>query len=250
MMYQELTPDSRLSHLIEYYWMLEAEVDAAYNPEILFPDTSTHLAIVADAEPYMLGSRVNAMQVERSETGHSLFGIKFRPGGYYSLFGKSPGEITNTVAEVSALRLFPSGILDSLSPQMELKQFFDEWFLQFFRNSKTPDKRIMYAVHRIECSMGQINIRNLKEEIFLSSRQFERIFKEQIGISAKRYAQITRFNHAVTTLQTATDKNLASLAYDLGYFDYPHMTHDFMKLSGATPANFLDDYKTSLFYNN
>lgn len=250
MQYQELSPDPRLSHLIEYYWMLNAKGDSSFNPEILFPDTSIHLAIDADAEPYALGSRINAMQVERSETGHSLFGVKFRPGGYYALFGKSPEEIINTVAEVSALGLFPPGILESLRPEIELKQFFDEWFLQFLPKSKAPDKRITYAVHCIESSRGNISVSRLTDKIFLSSRQFERLFKEQVGIGAKRYAQIIRFNRAVAALNGTRDENMASLAYDLGYFDYPHMVHDFTKLAGVTPARFIERYKTSLFYND
>jgi len=73
----------------------------------------------------------------------------------------------------------------------------------------------------------------------LSVRQFERRFAEHVGIPAKRYARIVRFNAALEAKRTAPRRAWADIAHEFGYYDQMHMVRDFERFAGESPATFV-----------
>ena len=77
----------------------------------------------------------------------------------------------------------------------------------------------------------------------LSLRQFERRFKQLMGVSPKVFARLLRFEALRDALIEAWRQEavlcLADLAYHSGYQDQAHLIHEFKTWTGYTPGAFL-----------
>jgi AraC-like DNA-binding protein len=96
---------------------------------------------------------------------------------------------------------------------------------------------VFNAVHRLIHEKQNQRVEMLSAQYCLSTRQFERKFKELSGFSPKLYSRIMRFQAATANYRT-TKKTLTSIAYDCGYYDQSHFIHDFKAFSGLHPRHY------------
>lgn len=75
----------------------------------------------------------------------------------------------------------------------------------------------------------------------LSLSQFERLFRQQMGVSPKLYARIVRFDYAFRLKETAPSLDWLTVALHAGYHDYQHLVKDFRQFAGTTPPRLLAD---------
>lgn len=254
MFYKEIIPDIQLRQYIACYWMIITEDANDYNPDFLLPDTVNHLVLdfgTSNMHSYIIGSLTRVLQVEKTNTKHCLFGIKFRPCGYYALFNNSPKDIADTVADHPFNKLYQS-IENTLTPLNidELVTIINRALLQKIKQAHSADQRIIYAADLLDTGKGAIRITDVAQRCCLSIRQFERLFSEQVGITAKKYAQVKRFNNFISLLSEQPDQSLQQLAYHAGYYDHAHLAHDFTKITGLPPAEFTRQYKMSHLYTD
>ncbi len=71
-----------------------------------------------------------------------------------------------------------------------------------------------------------------------SRRQVERRVRALTGTSPKRLASLSRFQLVRDALWANPSTDLARLAIASGYADQPHMTREFRRYAGRTPARF------------
>jgi len=76
-----------------------------------------------------------------------------------------------------------------------------------------------------------------------SRRWLSQRFKEQIGVSPKAYARLLRFQRVVQQVAAGQRIEWADVAADLGFADQAHLTHEFRRFSGLTPAAFLASHR-------
>jgi AraC-like DNA-binding protein len=67
----------------------------------------------------------------------------------------------------------------------------------------------------------------------------QRLLKQQTGRSPVFWLRLARVRRAASRL--AHPRNLAELAYDMGYADQAHMTREFRYWLGATPRQISHD---------
>ncbi|GAA4462847.1 helix-turn-helix domain-containing protein [Nibrella saemangeumensis] len=79
----------------------------------------------------------------------------------------------------------------------------------------------------------------------LSISQFERKFREQMGVSPKLFARIVRFDRAFWLKETNPQLDWLSVALQTGYYDYQHLVKDFKQFGGTTPPLFLNQNDNS-----
>lgn len=95
------------------------------------------------------------------------------------------------------------------------------------------------ALELLYNTQGQIRISTLAAECDLSLRQFERRFKQCIGVSPKVFARLLRFEALLTSLIQGPATSLADVSSHLGYHDQAHVIHEFKTWAGCTPTAFL-----------
>lgn len=84
----------------------------------------------------------------------------------------------------------------------------------------------------LRAPVTSVNI--LADNACLSKRQFERVFRETVGMNPKEYAGIVQFQKALWLMQNG-ESNYAGIAAECGYSDQSHFIRNFKKLSGYTP---------------
>ncbi len=74
-------------------------------------------------------------------------------------------------------------------------------------------------------------------------RTLERNFKQSSGYSVKDVSGLIRFEQVRNQLWHYPDTNLAGFAHELGYTDQSHLSREFKRYSGTTPAAFARNAK-------
>jgi AraC-like DNA-binding protein len=95
-----------------------------------------------------------------------------------------------------------------------------------------------FVARGIAAARGNQSIRRLCDQASLSSERLTSLFRQQVGVTPKRYARIHRFHHTLTLLAGPV-ASLAQVAMRAGYYDQPHMNAEFRALAGLTPGQFV-----------
>jgi transcriptional regulator GlxA family with amidase domain len=76
-------------------------------------------------------------------------------------------------------------------------------------------------------------------------RTLERNFKQSSGHTVKDVSGLMRFEQVRNQLWRNPDSNIAGLAAEFGYSDQAHLSKEFKKYTGTTPAAFARKAKNS-----
>ena len=98
------------------------------------------------------------------------------------------------------------------------------------------------AVARLtHADSGVDRVSALAGELACSERTLRRRFRDELGLSVKRFARITRFQRAHAFLRGTPGADWASAVVRFGYVDQAHLIRDYRELAGTTPARFSAD---------
>jgi AraC-like DNA-binding protein len=170
------------------------------------------------------------------------FVIVFRPSAIYRLFGLPAVETINRDhaahavlgAGVSELR----EMLGNAHTFQERVQIADQFIIR--RSSRAHAAGLIeVAADEIVLNHGGCRIDSLAQHTGLSIRSFQRMFQQRIGVSAKLYSRIVRFESALKTKTASPQLSWMKVAHQFGYHDQMHMIHDFRQLSGEAPTSLL-----------
>ena len=100
-------------------------------------------------------------------------------------------------------------------------------------------ERMRSVISTIDREKGEIRVSDLASSVFLSTKQFQRVFTGHIGISPKDFLRIVRFQHALYMLQSVPGMTFSRLACECGFYDQPHLISEFKIFSGYTPKEYL-----------
>jgi AraC-like DNA-binding protein len=89
------------------------------------------------------------------------------------------------------------------------------------------------AVAAFRRTGGQAAIARLARASGISRRQFERRFREQVGLPPRLFARIVRFQRAFGALGHETG---ATIAARCGFSDQAHLVREIRRFSGQTPT--------------
>ncbi|MUG45905.1 helix-turn-helix domain-containing protein [Paenibacillus woosongensis] len=182
------------------------------------------------------------------------FGIRFFPGGIYSLLGIPQTDFSNSYIDLdlvwaSMTNEIENRIFEEPSFKKKVK-IMEEFMISFLINKpKVDDILINNLLHNIFVTKGKAKIQELSELEVISTRQMNRIFYRWIGTSPKRFCEIVRFQAVINDITNSLGKDHV-LAYDHGYFDQAHMIHDFKRFYGDSLSVAIREFGSmSDFYN-
>lgn len=177
------------------------------------------------------------------------FVIFFQPTALHHLFSLPMHELTNTDHDAR-------GVLGSwvheLEERLRESRSFEKrilianaFFLRRCSALPSPDG-ITAAAMSILYRRGSVQIPALAQRAGMSTRQFERRFTHEIGLTPKLYGRIARFESALESKALSTADTWTNVANRLGYFDQMHMIKDFKEFSGEIPTSLLAQLETNL----
>jgi len=180
-----------------------------------------------------------------------VFAMRLKPAGFCTLFGCPVSELLNTHEDLVAVlgtrfRAFAVRLRDEPDAAARLR-VAERYLLQ------AVGRRDLTYVHRaaelIREAGGDLRVADVADRVYISPRQLERAFKKTIGLSPKQYMRIARLNRVQKLLQEGRHRGLADVAYQAGYADQSHFSHDFKLLVGEPPVRFLDEQEAHVEVN-
>ncbi|GAA2726250.1 helix-turn-helix domain-containing protein [Cellulomonas aerilata] len=95
-------------------------------------------------------------------------------------------------------------------------------------------------VDLVESRPDVLRVAQICDELGLSERSLQRLVHRRLGLTPKWLIQRRRLQEAAEHLRTGTGTGTVSdLAAHLGYADQPHLHHDFSRVTGMTPGEFV-----------
>lgn len=175
--------------------------------------------------------------------GNDFLAIKaiLRPSVLFHVVKLPLNEITNTF--INAEDIWGNEICSVCDHLRELDEL-TEMITVIENFVKNRIKRITNDYHPIDKASDYIlNEKNnapidwLANQSCLSVRQFIRKFEERIGISAKTFERVIRFDKAYRMKNRHPEYDWKYISFACDYHDYQHMVKDFKEFSSLTPTS-------------
>lgn len=252
MNYQVFQPALPLRSLIDMYWLISGRLNQMEKVTLL-PDGGINLVVnlgdeiqstgfdrkIHHENIFLVGPMMKTdVQIVQNEV--FLLGVRFYPGAFsYFYRHDSIDQSANLFHE------FPRHDFPDLKKTI---LHFSTYLDQFFLDRLSPPKYSMLnCLSDIYQHIGSINIETLAKKHHTTQRQLERQFKQQIGLSPKKFVDLERFRKAFEILNTRSNQSLEAIAWSCGYYDHAHMTNDFKRFTGQPPTAFiLSDFSKAI----
>lgn len=232
-------PGAGLDRFVDHYWLSASNTD---DEVLVVPDGRVDLVIDIGRSGCALRVHGSTTRPQRQACtpGHHYLGIRLRPGQSRHFLRASAAELTDAVEDASHLlctdlRPLADGQRNA-PPDARVFARIDRLLADALRQSRTDRHHADTMVEQIEASHGAIRFRTLCERIGRSPRWLERVFLQTVGVTPKFFSQLTRARHAAGILDSSPAASLAEAAHDAGYADQSHMTREFVRIFGTTPA--------------
>jgi len=172
---------------------------------------------------------------------HLVIKVGFQPGGLHRLLSIPMKEFLDAKA-VDAKDLFGNE-LNTVSQQLkdatsfyQMKIIVEQYLLKKIKKLK-ESLPIDNALTLLIKKGGLTSIDYLASTACLSNRQFERVFKERIGLSPKFFSRLVRFANAWVIKENKSDTSWLSIAHTCGYYDQMHLIRDFKEFTATNPSH-------------
>ncbi|MFA8450085.1 MAG: DUF6597 domain-containing transcriptional factor [Bacteroidales bacterium] len=171
-----------------------------------------------------------------------MLGVCFYPDGFFPFIGIPLNEFKNGVAGpedigIHELRNIYKKLRDSKDINQRLMILEEELLLMYKVHDHHNEFRGLYSA--FQKFHQESNISLFCKENGLNIRKLERMFDKYIGVSAKTFLGIDRFQKSVNQLLYSDYNRLSDIAYENGYFDQMHFIREFKKFTSRTPRNFI-----------
>lgn len=225
-------PAPRLRPYVSHYWLSRHNRE---DSQAVLPDGSVDLVLAGDGasvQAWVYGTTTAPQSVTLASGAHYL-GVRFHPGQSRHFLRAAAAELTDTHASAQGLLAFD---LQDLPGQLAAGPVFarlDVLLERHLQACPPSASNLDAAIHSL--AVTGTPVAQAARVYGKSLRQFERQFQLDVGVGPKLYARIARFQRAARLL-TRSPLTLAELAADLGYSDQSHMSHEFRRFAGLSPA--------------
>lgn len=225
--WKTMAPPAPLSDFVESFWMI-ANNTSLDHQVVIIPDgrfdiifslkNKGELAVVLrglDTQPGPATIPANT----------AFFAISFKLLAIEYLLNEKVDSLLNEGA------VLPAGFWDVTQTDMiDLDTFAEKVSAQMMSMIKPGiDDRKRQLFQLIYSSNGTLTVKELSEKVFWSSRQINRYFNDQFGISLKAYCSIIRFRASLHHIKAG------KLFPELNYTDQTHFIKEVKKMTGVTP---------------
>lgn len=248
-------PDVRLRPYIKmYFWGRDAMPPPSQrivaNGEMglwFFRGGKTSLDGTRGMHACVMGQSVHYHDIV-SHGGIEIVGVHFSTLGARIMLGRPLRDFFDTTIELSDtddpwLKELEKQVSQTLTHH-QCWRLFDEHFLNRLATTDVEPLSIRRMRHILSCGLQQnyqVRVDDLASEACLCARQFRRVFSDIVGIAPKDYLRVMRYHLAVQQLKRHHGvRSMYDLARSAGYYDFSHLTTDFLKISGYSPKDLLE----------
>ena len=261
MLLNEIKPSLFLTDFIRLYRIIDFHFTGAVTipPKIYSPrpeqclqfyprdsETVKHLdsdSCVSNKKASCIGQHTKALQRYVGENFLS-FQVLFQPGAFYRITGVFMHELANVYLDAedifgSCVREVNEELFKATS-YTQMIQIVETFLSKLVRKTMGKEHPIDITSRMMFQQNEQYSLDSFLKASCLCHRQFDRMFKERVGIPPKQFLQIIRFDRAFRMKNRYPDKDWLSIAIHCGYHDYQHLVKDYKAFTGYTPKQFFE----------
>jgi AraC-like DNA-binding protein len=196
------------------------------------------------------GVRMTSVLTEHAGLAHGMQ-VSLTPPGAYALFGLPMHELAGSTVPLECLLGSEADLLvERLATQhswMGRFALLERALAQRLREAPLPTPGVVWAWHRLDETHGRVPVGELVDGLGWSPKRLVYRFRNEVGVSPKSLARLLRFEQAATLLERRDRPGLAAVAAGCGYYDQSHLTNEFRRITGVTPAAFADSTNVATF---
>jgi AraC-like DNA-binding protein len=256
MKYFTIQPPQSLAEYVRYFWVLEGEASIAkpyvhrsmadgcaeliFHYNGVFDELTGNNSVEKSFSAGLSGpsQRFRRFSIRQN---FGIFGVYLYPFALSQLFFIPGDEAKDEMLELGIIlgnegKELEEKMMLAMNNAVQLKIIIEFLERRLVHVKKRPPG-VFETIKYIIQTNGIINVDELAKQNFLSTRQFERNFKQFSGFNPKLFSRIIRFQNALGAYQNK-DKSLTEIAYDCGYYDQSHFIQDFKEFSGHNPKEY------------
>jgi AraC-like DNA-binding protein len=168
--------------------------------------------------------------------------VILKPHALQTLLGVNASVLTNTVVDLAEFssgdlntRLFDVG--QSMDGATLIIDYLSKKLQQVEATGRLSDGLIEESLRLIHCNAANMTVKTLLDTLNISERQFEKRFRQAVGIPPHFYIRVRRFNEAIRLMKAGRFDTLTAVAHHLNFYDQSHFIRDIRAFSGITPKS-------------
>ena len=259
-----LIPCAALRPYISRYWAWDGERELptmlpGTGAELMFHYANPVSARQSDGTTCslprtMLLSPRNERFALQTDAPAGCVSVRFRSGALRHFCRMPPGELIDQC--LSAVDIWGQGALvneekvaaaSHLSARVRL---IEDFLLQQWQACRQPAHAWLDDAFRRLYYHSAGSLDQVAAAAGVSTRQFQKVFKQYAGVSPKHFQRVARLESIVRRLLVEQRQQYLDLALDYGFYDQAHFIKDFKRFAGDTPSRYLcaANFRTH-FYN-
>lgn len=238
-----ILPSKELGIYVEQFWIVRWDLRNR-DPHLQenLPHPCVHMVLEKN-KSRIVGVVTRKFSYRLENTG-KIFGIKFRPAGFYPF-------INSPVSEFSDSSLPLADLLENcdefINKVLETEE--DEIMVQYaeqFLNSRAPlqrddnIERINQIIEKIAADRSVTKVDNLVSLFDINKRTLQRLFYIYVGINPKWVIRKYRLHEVLDKLENGC-VDVQDIINELGYSDQSHFIRDFKAVVGKPPSRHMDE---------
>ena len=251
MQHYEMDPPAALQEVIKCFWYTNMEFDElpasfevvpdGYAEIIFYFGSACSIAATGGWQPLpspFLVGLLNQPAVFYVTGQLQVIGIRCFPWTVFELLGLPPGNDGVRILQhpIARLQAPLAACLQAGGGAAALSQAA-HYFLAA-RSPTTADSLLGKAGEAMRAAGGTLPVSQVAAAAHATVRTLERKFKQAAGHTVKDVSGLMRFEQVRNHLWWHPAASLAGLAQELGYTDQAHLSREFKRYSGTTPAAF------------
>jgi AraC-like DNA-binding protein len=256
MHHQEFEPPEALQDIIKCFWYNRGDFGELQSSFEVMPDGYAEIifhfggacsisyngGLQPLPSPFMVGL-LNQPVLFYAKNRLEIIGIRCFPWTVFDLLGLPSGKdgvhiFEHPIAQLQSTlnKLIHADKIEEAIAQV--KQYFLNVRSQVAPGSYREDSMLIKAGVAMREANGTLPVSEVAAAAHATVRTLERNFKQSSGYTVKDVSGLMRFEQVRNQLWLYPDSNLAGLAHELGYTDQSHLSREFKRYSGTTPAAF------------
>jgi AraC-like DNA-binding protein len=196
------------------------------------------------SELFLYGQTIDPIALD-VKGPHKYVVIQLYPFASKYLLGIDPKVLNDECydllqIEYIAIEDYRQQLIQAKSMEKQVK-IISHLMLELIASHKVSESdKIQQAISLILAHNGQIMVKDILEQLYMTERTFERNFKSHIGLTPKQFSKIIQFQSSVSKLTQSSYNSLLDIGLDSGFSDQSHFIRTFKSYTGQTPSYYLN----------
>lgn len=246
-------PSYPLNQFIHSYIYYSGYTGSASHAHIL-PDAQARLVIEFDEnvrssldetdqakqsfkETWVAGIQSRPMTYE-ADKSNTTVSIQFKAGGLFALFGIPAVEFQDKIYEATSIDSSVGQLRELLLAECCSERIF-KLITTFLHKKIFLEYKPIKLLSLLPSLKFDQRVDNISQLVGYSKKHLIHLFKQEVGMTPKKYLRLLRFNTALHYLQEEEGDSFLDLVSYCQFYDQAHFIHEFRYFTNYTPHQYL-----------